>query len=131
MHPGSRFPATSTCKLRRTCSKLLTSRAKRHESRLISIPRLSDADADAAIARLPGWSRLEMRSAITKSFQFRDFSQAWGFMARVALAAERMDHHPEWSNVWNRVDITLSTHDAGGLSERDIRLAAAIEDLLL
>lgn len=95
------------------------------------IPRLSDADADAAIARLPGWSRLEMRSAITKSFQFRDFSQAWGFMARVALAAERMDHHPEWSNVWNRVDITLSTHDAGGLSERDIRLAAAIEDLLL
>ncbi len=96
----------------------------------MAIARLPNADADAALTRLPGWSRLEERSAITKSFQFRNFNQAWGFMSRVALAAEKMDHHPEWFNVWNRVDITLSTHDAGGLSERDIKLAAAIEDLL-
>jgi 4a-hydroxytetrahydrobiopterin dehydratase len=70
------------------------------------------------------------RDAITRSFRFRDFSEAWGFMSRVALAAEAEDHHPEWSNVWNRVEITLTTHDAGGLSARDIRLAQVIDALV-
>jgi len=93
------------------------------------IPRIPDAQADAALKQLPGWARLDERSAISKTFQFRDFNQAWGFMTQVALIAEKMDHHPEWSNVWNRVEITLTTHDAGGLSDRDLRLATAIENL--
>jgi 4a-hydroxytetrahydrobiopterin dehydratase len=69
------------------------------------------------------------RDAIQRDFAFADFSEAWGFMARVALLAEKQDHHPEWSNVWNRVSITLATHDAGGLSLRDIKLAQAIDAL--
>jgi 4a-hydroxytetrahydrobiopterin dehydratase len=93
----------------------------------MSTPRLTDAEIAAALARLPGWSRVEGRSAIVKKYQFADFGAAWGFMSRVALLAERHDHHPEWSNVWNRVEITLSTHDAGGLSARDVKLAEAIE----
>ena len=64
-----------------------------------------------------------------KKFQFADFNQAWGFMSRVALLAESQNHHPEWFNVWNRVEITLSTHDAGGLSARDVKLAQAIEQV--
>jgi 4a-hydroxytetrahydrobiopterin dehydratase len=96
----------------------------------MSIAKLSDSEIDAALARLPGWSKVEGRSAIQKKFQFADFSAAWGFMSRVALAAESQNHHPEWFNVWNRVEITLSTHDAGGLSARDVKLAEAIEKLL-
>ena len=76
---------------------------------------------------LPGWRLLPDRDAIARDFKFRDFSAAWGFMARVALLAERHDHHPEWSNVYNRVSVTLTTHDAGGLSERDVALAQAID----
>lgn len=91
------------------------------------IPRIPDAEADAALAHLPGWTRNAERSAISKAFRFRDFNQAWGFMTRVALLAEKLDHHPEWFNVWNRVDITLTTHDAGGLSDRDLQMAIAIE----
>ncbi len=90
-----------------------------------------DAAARAALPEsLPGWSLVEGRDAIRRSFRFRDFSEAWGFMARVALLAEAQDHHPEWSNVWNRVEIVLTTHDAGGLSARDVRLARAIDALL-
>lgn len=90
-----------------------------------------DAEARAALAlELPGWSPVEGRDAIARSFRFADFSGAWGFMARVALLAEKQDHHPEWFNVWNRVDITLTTHDAGGLSARDVALAKAIDALL-
>ena len=90
-----------------------------------------DAAGRAALARdLPGWSMAEGRDAITRTFRFADFSEAWGFMSRVALLAEKHDHHPEWSNVWNRVEITLSTHDAGGLSARDVALAKAIDALL-
>lgn len=93
----------------------------------MSIPKLSDAEVAAALAKLPGWTGVEGRSAIRKQFQFADFNEAWGFMSRVALAAESENHHPEWFNVWNRVEITLSTHDAGGLSARDVKLAEAIE----
>ena len=89
-----------------------------------------NAEARArALADLPGWDPVEGRDAIQKSFKFKDFIQAWGFMSRVALAAEAMNHHPEWSNVYNRVEIVLTTHDCGGLSERDIRLAGIIETL--
>lgn len=89
-----------------------------------------DAPGRAALAQdLPGWKMAEGRDAITRSFRFADFSAAWGFMSRVALLAERHDHHPEWSNVWNRVEITLTTHDAGGLSARDVALAKAIDAL--
>ncbi|SDC69509.1 4a-hydroxytetrahydrobiopterin dehydratase [Belnapia rosea] len=90
-----------------------------------------DAAARAALAsELPDWRPVEGRDAIHREFRFRDFSEAWGFMARVALLAEAQDHHPEWSNVWNRVEILLTTHDAGGLSARDLRLAHAIDALL-
>lgn len=89
--------------------------------------KLTDAERQRLAARLPGWSRVEGRDAITKSFKFKDFNAAFGFMTRVALIAEQMNHHPEWANVWNRVDVTLSTHDAGGLTERDVELAEAIE----
>ena len=90
-----------------------------------------DAAARAGLAAtLPGWSPEEGRDAIRRSFRFADFSEAWGFMARVALLAEAQDHHPEWTNVWNRVEIMLSTHDAGGLSARDVRLAQAIDRLV-
>jgi 4a-hydroxytetrahydrobiopterin dehydratase len=83
--------------------------------------------AKAALTQLDGWAAADSRDAIVKSFRFRDFSQAFGFMAQVALAAERMDHHPEWSNVYNRVDILLATHAAGGVTERDVALARAID----
>ena len=90
-----------------------------------------DAAARAALpVTLPGWTLVEGRDAIRRGFRFRDFSEAWGFMARVALLAEAQDHHPEWSNVWNRLEIVLTTHDAGGLSARDVRLAQAIDALL-
>ena len=79
---------------------------------------------------LPGWRLLPDRDAITRDFRFKDFSAAWGFMARVAVLAERHDHHPEWTNVYGRISITLTTHDAGGLSERDVELARAIDALL-
>jgi 4a-hydroxytetrahydrobiopterin dehydratase len=83
--------------------------------------------AQDAVAQLEGWAPAPDRDAIVKSFRFKDFGQAFGFMTQVALAAERMDHHPEWSNVYNRVDILLSTHVAGGVTERDVALALAID----
>jgi len=82
-----------------------------------------------ALATLKDWSEVQGRDAIQKSFRFADFNQAWSFMTRVALAAEKADHHPEWSNVYNRVEIVLSTHDAGGLSEKDVALARFIDEL--
>lgn len=89
--------------------------------------RLTDDERSAALAALPGWAPVEGREAIARTFRFRDFSEAWAFMSRVALLAEKHDHHPEWSNVWNRVEIVLTTHDAGGLSARDVALARAID----
>ena len=91
------------------------------------IPKLTEAER-AQIP--PSWRPTPGRDAISKTFAFADFSQAWAFMSRVALLAEKHDHHPEWSNVYNRVSITLSTHDAGGLSARDLALARAIDTLL-
>lgn len=94
------------------------------------IPRLDDAAVAALLARHPGWALRADGLAISRSFRFADFSEAFAFMTRVALYAEKVDHHPEWSNVYNRVDITLTTHDAGGLSARDAAMAAAIDGLL-
>jgi 4a-hydroxytetrahydrobiopterin dehydratase len=83
----------------------------------------------SALAKLAGWSEVAGRDAINKKFAFKDFSEAFGFMARAALVAEKLDHHPEWFNVYNRVEVTLSTHDAGGVTERDIALAEAMNRL--
>ena len=93
------------------------------------VKKLDISDRDAAISRLDDWVLVEGRDAITKTFQFVDFNAAYGFMTRVALKAEGMNHHPEWFNVWNRVDVTLSTHDAGGLTALDIELAAFMDQL--
>jgi len=81
----------------------------------------------AALGRLTGWSEVTGRDAISKTFTFKDFNEAFGFMSRVALVAEKMDHHPEWSNVYKTVSVTLSTHDAGGLTELDVKLAEAMD----
>ena len=87
-----------------------------------------DAAARARLAqRLANWQPVAARDAIHRTFVFKDFNEAFGFMARSALVAEQMNHHPEWTNVWNRVEVTLSTHDAGGLTERDLTLAEAID----
>lgn len=91
------------------------------------IETLTAEARQAALAELQGWALVEGRDAIRKTFKFKTFSQAWGFMNRVALAAEKLDHHPEWSNAYNRVEITLTTHDCDGLSERDVKLARRIE----
>ena len=84
-------------------------------------------ERDEALAELNGWSFDEGRNGIAKSFKFADFGEAFAFMTRIALEAEKADHHPEWSNVWNRVDILLSTHSAGGVTAKDVALAARIE----
>lgn len=94
------------------------------------VATLTEAERRALADTLPDWRLVEGRDAITRGFRFADFSAAWGFMSRVALLAEQQGHHPEWCNVWNRVDITLSTHDAGGLSARDVTLATAIDALV-
>ena len=83
--------------------------------------------ADAAIARLTGWRAAADRDAIIKEFRFKDFNAAFGFMTRVALYAEKHDHHPEWTNVYNRVDVTLTTHSAGGVTDKDVALAHFID----
>ncbi|QCB54340.1 4a-hydroxytetrahydrobiopterin dehydratase [Sphingopyxis sp. PAMC25046] len=93
------------------------------------VQRLDDTQRAALLARFPEWRHEPSRDAITRQFKFDDFARAFGFMASVAIVAEKMDHHPEWSNVYNRVDILLTTHDADGLSERDAKLAEAIEAL--
>jgi 4a-hydroxytetrahydrobiopterin dehydratase len=92
------------------------------------MPRPAKIGAEAALARLTGWEKVDGgRDAIRKTFRFVDFNQAFGFMARVALAAEKLDHHPEWFNVYNRVEVTLATHDAGGVTELDVTLAAFMD----
>jgi 4a-hydroxytetrahydrobiopterin dehydratase len=93
------------------------------------IEQLNETERAEALDRLGDWDYDEARDAITRQFLFANFSQAFAFMTRVAMLAEAQDHHPEWSNVWNRVDILLTTHDAGGLSARDVKMAAGIEGL--
>jgi 4a-hydroxytetrahydrobiopterin dehydratase len=93
------------------------------------IAKLTQAERKAALDGLTGWHPAADRDAIVKSFKFKDFVDAFGFMARVALLAEKADHHPEWSNVYNKVEILLTTHDADGLSARDVALAKAIDAL--
>jgi 4a-hydroxytetrahydrobiopterin dehydratase len=93
------------------------------------IAALTPAERDALLPDLPAWRLSSDRDALQRSLRFADFNAAWGFMSRVALQAERIDHHPEWCNVWNRVDIVLTTHDAGGLSMRDIELARFIDGI--
>lgn len=91
------------------------------------MPKL-DANARAAgMNDLPQWREVDGRDAIARSFKFRDFNQAFAFMMRTALLAEKMDHHPEWFNLYNRVEVTLSTHDAGGVTEKDIAMAKAMD----
>ena len=85
--------------------------------------KLAGKDRATALAMLSGWSEVAGRDAISKKFVFKDFNQAFGFMTRAALVAEKMDHHPEWFNVYKTVTVTLSTHDAGGLTELDVKLA--------
>ncbi len=92
------------------------------------VEKLSAENRAQFLEQMEGWSAVDGRDAIEKTFQFSDFNEAWSFMSRIALLAEKMDHHPEWFNVYNRVEITLSTHDAGGLSERDVKMATAIEE---
>jgi 4a-hydroxytetrahydrobiopterin dehydratase len=91
--------------------------------------KLSGEARTSALARLKGWREVAGGDAIAKKFVFKDFNEAFGFMARAALVAEKLDHHPEWSNVYKTVDVTLSTHDAGGLTELDIKLAEAMDKL--
>jgi 4a-hydroxytetrahydrobiopterin dehydratase len=91
---------------------------------------LTDAERAALGTTIPSWTPALDKDAIRREFKFADFSAAWGFMARVALLAEKLDHHPEWSNVYNTVRIELTTHDTGGLSDNDVKLAKAIDALL-
>ena len=91
--------------------------------------RLAGQERAAALGGLDGWSELEGRDAIQKTFKFKNFNEAFGFMTRVALKADRMDHHPEWHNVYNRVEVTLSTHDAGGVTAKDVELAAFMDGI--
>lgn len=91
--------------------------------------KLSAEARKAALAQLPDWAEVSGRDAITRKFTFKDFSQAFGFMTRAALVAEKMDHHPEWFNVYKTVEVTLSTHDAGGVTELDVKLAEAMDKI--
>ena len=91
--------------------------------------KLDEVARKAMATRVPGWQMVDGRDAIQKTFKFKDFNAAFGFMTRAALIAEQLNHHPEWFNVWNRVDVTLSTHDAGGLTELDLKLAQAMDRL--
>ena len=93
------------------------------------IAKLTAPERTAALARLAGWHQVEERDAIARDYRFADFNAAFGFMTRIALIAEKMDHHPEWFNVYNRVEVTLTTHDADGLSARDIVLAEAMDKI--
>jgi 4a-hydroxytetrahydrobiopterin dehydratase len=87
---------------------------------------MSDQARHAALRNLPGWTELPGRPALARTFVFKDFGEAFGFMTRVALIAEKADHHPEWRNVYRTVEVVLTTHDAGGVSTRDIKLAEAM-----
>ena len=91
--------------------------------------KLTGSTRKSALAKLDGWSEVEGRDAISKKFAFKDFNEAFGFMARVALIAEKLDHHPEWFNVYNKVTVDLTTHDSGGITQKDVKLAKLLETL--
>ena len=91
--------------------------------------KLTGNERKTAIGKLTGWTEVKGREAIIKKFTFKDFNEAFGFMTRAALVAEKMDHHPEWSNVYKTVEVTLSTHDAGGVTELDVKLAQAMDKI--
>jgi 4a-hydroxytetrahydrobiopterin dehydratase len=95
----------------------------------IMVDKLTGNARKAALAKLDGWSEVQGRDAITRTFVFADFNAAFGFMTRAALVAEKLDHHPEWFNVYDKVAVTLATHDAGGVTERDVALAEAMNRL--
>ena len=94
------------------------------------VEKLTGNTRKAALAKLDGWSEVEGRDAISRTFIFADFNEAFGFMTRAALVAEKLDHHPEWFNVYDKVVVTLATHDAGGVTERDVALAEAMNRLV-
>lgn len=89
--------------------------------------RLTHPQLDEELNRIDDWVKCNDREAIEKQFKFRDFNEAWGFMTRIAFLAEKMDHHPEWSNTYNKVKITLTTHDAGGITKKDVQMAREID----
>ena len=91
--------------------------------------KLTGSARKTALATLDGWSEVKGRDAISRTFTFKDFNAAFGFMTRAALVAEKLDHHPEWFNVYDKVEVTLATHDAGGVTERDVALAEAMDRL--
>jgi 4a-hydroxytetrahydrobiopterin dehydratase len=93
------------------------------------VERLTEAARKAALQQLPGWSETTTGEAIAKTFVFKDFNAAFGFMARAALVAEKSDHHPDWRNVYKTVEVELSTHEASGVTERDIALAGAMNEI--
>ena len=94
------------------------------------MPILTETERDEALAGLAGWTYDPARNGLARSLRFADFGEAFAFMTRVALEAEKADHHPDWTNVWNRVDILLSTHSAGGVTAKDVALARRIEEIL-
>ncbi|MFK7838787.1 MAG: 4a-hydroxytetrahydrobiopterin dehydratase [Bdellovibrionales bacterium] len=93
------------------------------------IERLSDPQIEKELQNLSGWQRHETKHAIQKSFKFNNFASTWAFMSHIALIAEKMDHHPEWNNIYNRLDIILTTHDANGISTRDVKMAKSIDKI--
>jgi 4a-hydroxytetrahydrobiopterin dehydratase len=97
----------------------------------VSMAKLTTKDREAALTALRGWVYDEAADAISQDFKFKDFSEAFAFMTRVAFLAQSADHHPEWSNVYNKVTITLTTHDAGGVTAKDVELAGKIDKLLI
>ena len=96
----------------------------------MTVEKLSDEETASWLRALPQWSLARDGAAITRTLQFEDFSEAFAFMTRVAIMAEKRDHHPEWFNVYNRVEITLTTHDADGLSLRDVKMAGKIDKIV-
>ncbi|CCD66239.1 Putative pterin-4-alpha-carbinolamine dehydratase [Caenorhabditis elegans] len=119
----SHFPSTSSHRLFSTTIGVFARK---------KMPLLTESERTEQLSGLKtaGWKLVEGRDAIQKEFHFKDFNEAFGFMTRVGLKAEKMDHHPEWFNVYNKVDITLSTHDCGGLSPNDVKLATFIESIV-
>jgi 4a-hydroxytetrahydrobiopterin dehydratase len=102
-------------------------KGKSDEEQIMAQEKLQGDERASALSGLNGWAEVDGRDAITKRFEFANFNQAFGWMARVALVAEKMNHHPEWFNVYKTVDVTLATHDAGGVTGLDIKLAAAMD----